>query len=257
MLSKLHSRSLSLIWHLVASSLVLPTAPFIPWTNFISKWRWNQGEHLIVIAPTGMGKTVMDKRLLQVKEKQGSFICGLVTKPVDDELSEMTRRKYMRVKDNKNWSRSAYPRLLLWPDAGSFSDLAIQRRVFIKALEGMWQKGKWVIMLNEIRYLTDQLKLKQEINTLYLQSRSSKVTLTGETQRPRNVPLEAFSQSTHVFFGPCRDDEDLKRISGIGNADPKLVRVVVQGLQRYQFAYVNAVSGEVIVTKTRPFAKVA
>jgi hypothetical protein len=206
-----------------------------------------------MIAPTGMGKTVLAKRVLNYRESRHAYICVMATKPVDEELSELERRRYMRVKDNKIWTAASYPRLLLWPDAGSFDNLSEQRKRFRSALQGMWKAGKWTVHLNELRYLTDNLGLKREINTLYLQARSSKMSLIGETQRPRSVPLEAFSQSSHVFFGPCRDDEDLKRISGIGNANPKIVRIVVQGLERYQFAYVNAVTGNVVVTKTQPF----
>lgn len=218
---------------------------------------WKQGEHVLSVAPTGMGKTVINKRLLNYREMRHGYICVLATKPFDIELSELEKRRYLRVSDNHLWSAASYPRILLWPEAGNFSNLTEQRKVFMRALQGMWKAKKWTVMLNELRYLTEHLRLKQEINTLYLQARSSKMSLTAETQRPRNVPLEAFSQSTHVFFGPCRDDEDLKRISGIGNADPKQLRAVVVGLQKYDFAYVNAVSGEVVTTKTRPFSMAA
>ena len=233
--------------------------PYVDWSTFMTQFKWKQSEHVLMIAPTGMGKTVLNKALLRYRERRHGYIAVLATKPVDDELTELESRGYIRVKHQKVWSAASYPKILLWPPAGDFaqSQLALQRRTFLSALQGMWKAGKWTVMLNELRYLTDNLQLKREINTLYLQARSSKLCLTGETQRPRNVPLEAFSQSSHVFFGPCRDDEDLRRISGIGNADPKVLRLVVQQLVRYQFAYVNAITGEIVVTKTKPFVKAA
>ena len=210
-----------------------------------------------MVAPTGMGKTVLNKQLLRYREQRKGYICVLATKPVDDELTELEGRRYLKIKDQRRWDATSYPRVLLWPQAGNFDNLNEQRKIFLKALQGMWKNGSWTVMLNELRYLTENLGLKRQINTLYLQARSSKVSLSGETQRPRNVPLEAFSQSSHVFFGPCRDDDDLKRISGIGNANPKQLRLVVQDLQRYEFAYVNAVTGLIVQTKTKPFAKKA
>jgi hypothetical protein len=45
----------------------------------------------------------------------------------------------------------------------------------------------------------------------------------------------------------------LKRISGIGNANPKLIRAVVVKLQKYEACYVNAITGEAVVTKATPF----
>lgn len=234
--------------------------PTVAWRPFIQQLKWKQGEHCILIGPNGSGKTVINKHLLRYRMERNGYICVFVTKPEDEELEELQKRRhFLRVKDNNNWGPTSYPRILLWPPAGEFRHRPEQRRVFLKALSGMWKKGKWAICLNELRYLTEMLKLKDELNTLYLQVRTSKVSLSAETQRPRHVPLEAFSQSTHDFFGPCRDDEDLKRISGIGNADSKIIRRVVAGLdpESFQFCYVNAKSGLIVVTKATPFRQIA
>lgn len=227
----------------------------VNWSEFINKLVWKQGEHVILIGPNGSGKTVINKHLLRYRIKRNGYITVFVTKPEDEELEQLKKYHFLQVKDNNRWTQSSYPRLLLWPPAGEFRHRGEQRRVFLKALSGMWKAGRWTAMLNELRYLTEQLKLKDEINTLYLQARASKFSLTSETQRPRHVPLEAFSQSTHDFFGPCRDDEDLKRISGIGNADSKVIRQVVAQLdpEKFQFCYVNAKSGLIVVTKATPF----
>lgn len=230
----------------------------VAWTPFIEKLQWKQGEHVILIGANGTGKTVVNRHLLRYRAKRKGYMCGFATKPYDEELLDIIKTQhFLRVKDNNNWSATSYPRLLLWPDAGDFTDMGKQRYLFRKALQGMWKAGRWTAMLNELRYLTEHLKLKQELNTLYLQARASKFSLTAETQRPRNVPLEAFSQSTHDFFAACRDDEDLKRISGIGNADTKLIRNTVQSLKQFEFCYVNAKTGLVVVTKATPFKNAA
>ena len=199
-------------------------APTVPWGPFIREFNWKQGEHLILIGSNGTGKTVLNRHFLRYRQQRQGYICGFGTKPHDDELEDLIKtQKFLRVKTNNNWTSSSYPWLLLWPDAG-FDNVGEQRKQFLKALHGMWKRGRWTAWLNELRYLTENLRLKEQMNILYLQARASKFSLTAETQRPRNVPLEAFSQSTHDFFAPCRDDEDLKRISGIGNADTRLIR---------------------------------
>lgn len=230
------------------------TAPYVEWRDFITAFKWKQGQHVIHIGPNGSGKTVLNKHLLRYRVRRGGYICVFVTKPTDDELIDLEKSMhFLKVRNNNNWGPASYPRLLLWPPAGEFANLAEQRRVFRNALQGMWQRGKWTACLNELRYLTEHLRMRQELNTLYLQARASKFSLTAETQRPRSVPLEAFSQSTHDFFFACRDDEDLKRISGIGNADSKLIRDTVVKLEQYECCYVNAITGEIVRTKATPF----
>jgi hypothetical protein len=227
-------------------------APYVDWPEFKTKFAWTQGQHVILIGPNGSGKTVMNKELLKYRERRKGYICVFVTKPRDPELQDLAdTRYYHKVADHSNWNMTSHPRLLLWPPAGQFSNLRPQRKVFLEALQGMWTAGKWTCMLNELRYLTDHLHMKSELATLYLQARSSKFTLTAESQRPRYVPLEAMSQSVHDFFFACRDDEDLRRISGIGNADSRLIRATVSQLKRFECCYVNAITGDVVRTKAR------
>lgn len=229
--------------------LRVESAPRVTWQEFLQGFEWAQGQHVTLIGPNGSGKTVIDKELLRYRERRRGYITIFVTKPTDAELEAMIKRGYVRVKENNNWTVTANPRILLWPDAGNFADLSKQRKTFRDALQGAWRAGNWTFMLNELRYLTEHLGLKREMNTLYLQGRASKFSLMAETQRPRSVPLEAFSQSSHLFFAACRDDEDLRRISGLGNADTRLIRSTVQGLKQYEFCYVDCISGDVVVTK--------
>src|SRR5579864_1448764 len=81
---------LLLIGTLVASSLV----PMVDWSSFMQGFKWKQGEHVLMVAPTGMGKTVLNKQLLRYREQRKGYICVLATKPVDDELTELEGRRY-------------------------------------------------------------------------------------------------------------------------------------------------------------------
>lgn len=229
--------------------------PYVSWPDFLHSLEWKQGQHVINIGPNGSGKTVVSKHLILYRKRRHGYMCAMATKPKDDELEALTKApfSFLRVKTNNEWGPRSYPRLLLWPPAGDFDKLATQRKEFRKALQGMWSRGRWTMFLNELRYLTEHLRMRQEMNTLYLQCRSSKVSLVGETQRPRFVPLESFSQASHCFFFACRDEEDLKRISGIGNADPKIIRSVITELKLYEFCYVNARTGDICVSKATPF----
>lgn len=229
------------------------TVPKVPWEEFMNRLSWKQGEHAILIGPNGSGKTVVNKHLIRYRQRRHGYICLFGTKPEDRELSALTSDGFLRVNSNNNWSVSSYPWLLLWPRAG-FDNLVQQRKVFRNALNGMWKATRWTAVLNELRYLTQILKLDREMQVLYMQARAAKFSLSSEVQRPRFVPLEAFSQATHDFFFACRDDTDLRRLSGIGKLDTKTLRNVIAGLKQYEVAYGNSITGLIVVTKARPFS---
>lgn len=62
------------------SGLDLP--PFERWDVFLSKFKWEQGEHVTTIGPTGSGKTVLNRALLM----QWRFVVVLGVKNRDKEL---------------------------------------------------------------------------------------------------------------------------------------------------------------------------
>lgn len=229
------------------------TVPHIPWQSFMRSFLWRQGEHVILIGPNGSGKTVVNKHLIEYRKRRHAYLTVFGTKPEDVELERLEREGFLRVKDNHNWSATSYPWLLLWPQAG-FSQHVEQRRVFRNALNGMWRATRWTAILNELRYITQILKLDREMQVLYMQARSAKFSISAEVQRPRFVPLEAFSQSTHDFFFACRDDTDLRRLSGIGKLDTKTLRHVISNLKQFEVAYGNSITGDICVTKATPFA---
>lgn len=228
----------------------------IPYDVLMRRFIWRQGEHVVVVGPTGSGKTVLWQSLLSIRERRHGYIAVLCTKPKDDQLLSLTAKRYRKVIANNNYTDTSYPRLLIWPNSGHLTDTFNQRKQFLTCLEGAWKHGNWTIVLDELRYIADQLNLRKALDVMYLQSRSSGVSLVSVTQRPSWVPLEAFSQSSHLFFFTCRDEYDLKRIQGLGAANSKLVRSMVESLERYQFVYVNALTGDILISKVGTKAKV-
>lgn len=206
----------------------------IPWDEFKQRFRWNQGEHITMIAPTGQGKTTLARELLPMRR----FVAVLATKRKDSSLDEFRRDGYKEDRRLYEWQ----PRTIIFPPFPRDPDklLEAHRQVFRRALTDAYSNGGWTIYADEVRYLTKQLKLSQEVELALLQGRSLGSSFVAATQRPRHVPLELYDQATHLFLWRDTDMGNVQRISEIGGSmDRAAIMERIPNLPRYQFLHVN------------------
>lgn len=220
------------------------------WEEFLRIMNWEQGEHTTLIGPTGQGKTNLARHLLQVRENAGSAIVVMATKPTDPNLDILKERGY-RV------ARSWPPefdgkKVLLWPQFSGAQDVDKQKAIFQYAFASIFAAGSWTIYIDELPYVSDVLGLDRWLKVLWLQGRALDITLVVGTQRPRNVPLEAYSSSSHLFIWRTNDQEDLKRLTGLGAFDPRPIRDEVARLPRYEALYVGTRSDILAIVKAPP-----
>jgi hypothetical protein len=83
------------------------------------------------------------------------------------------------------------------------------------------------------------------------------ISLVTSIQRPAWVPLEIYSQSTHLFIWRTNDESDLTRLSGLGAANNATARMVVENLEPYQVLYINTRTGEMARTRAPKMGAVA
>lgn len=223
-----------------------PPAPVehVDWDTFVrERFAWRQGEHVSLVGPTGAGKTTLALAILPLR----SYVTVLATKPVDPVLTRLRRRGYVKV--------PAWPppptaqRVLLWPKFRGRPDLPTQRRAVSDALVEMFAVGGWTVYADELAYLCQMLKLDTDMRLLWQQGRALKLTIVGGTQRPAWVPLELYSQATHLFFWRANDKRDLDRIGGIGSMNPAVVREQVVNLPEYAVLHVNTRAGTMVTTR--------
>lgn len=209
-----------------------------------SQSRWRQGEHVSIIGPTGSGKTHLGLALLPIRQ----YITIFASKPRDDLLADYAKRK--RYKKIKTWPPSSLDEhVLLWPPYEGPRDKLKQRVVFKSAIYDQFMAGGWTLFVDEVFYWTNMLKLTDELEAVWVQGRSIKLSLVAATQRPRGVPLLMYDQPSHLFFFRFGDENDLKRIGGIGWLDRKDIQQVVARLERYEFLYIYVPDGTMIVSK--------
>lgn len=221
------------------------TSPYMEWDEFTRTFRWNQGDHLTALGATRSGKTTL---LLELIERHRAAVVALATKRRDPQLDALIKRKgrdkWHRI---DSWDRmmSERPRVLLRPRLTSLTDRN-QRYVFKQALDSIFATGYYCVFADELRYLTQQLGLRQEWEVLLMQGRTLKITVVTAAQRPAWVPLECYSQATWIIFWRTTDRRDIDRISDItGSVDRDLIRHDIRRLRPHEALVVNRDTGQV------------
>lgn len=213
----------------------------VPWVKLHGRLSrtMRQGEHALVCAPTGRGKTV----LMQEINKFRSDLVFFGTKTYDEEYDRMLNRDgFTRI---AKWPpRENIRRVMLWPRPGKVMSetRAIQKDVFEHALNKIFNSGRWSICFDELHWLADNLGLYKDIAHLHHQGRSSKLTFYDGFQRPAYVPVIVYSSATHVFVWGTNYKADLDKLASVAKFDAitrRELAAVMGSLDTHEFVYVN------------------
>lgn len=220
----------------------------LAWPDFLARFDWRQGEHVSLLGPTGTGKTTLAVQLLARR----GYVVAIGTKPKDRTLDHLRRHAGYKLAPvlpaQVQPGRPA--RVIVWPKMRTL-DRAQKRALAARVrdtLDRAYSAGGWTIFADELAFLTNTLRLAPELSDIWQQGRSNHVSLIGCSQRPRHIPLDAYSAASHLFLWRTNDDYDLKRLSGLNGVNAKAVRQLVPELPRHACLYVSTRSGAMVVT---------
>lgn len=209
----------------------------IAWSDFQSRFRWRQGEHLTAIAPTGAGKTTLFEALMPYRKY--SIMFG--TKKDDALYRQIMRREGFKRVDSIHEIRPWMNKILLWPRHRDsiVETLAVQKKAFTEALDVIAKHGGWTVWVDECKYLSEMLGLRTQLTFCLEQLRSIDATVICGAQRPAWLPLSVLSSSSHAFLWKSVYREDAKRLADIGGVDAKAIAEELKTLGKHEFLYVH------------------
>jgi DNA helicase HerA-like ATPase len=209
------------------------------------RWRYRCGEHVTILGPTGSGKTHLAYQLLERSATLRLPAVVLVMKPRDETVQTWTRRVgYRRVRSwppvASIWQPSRPPGWVVWPKH-TFDldrDDAMLEGQFRRALMDSYKRGNRISFCDETAGLMD-LGLKRELVAVWRRGRSMGNGIWAASQRPVDIPLDAYSQAEHLFLFHDPDKRARERFAEIGGVDPYLVQMANQRLGRHQALYIR------------------
>jgi hypothetical protein len=223
--------------------------PFVRWDRFLADFRWNQGEHLTTIGPTGSGKTVLNRQLLRRRD----FVVVLGIKQRDPELyGPFQDQGYHLVRkfnpepphDADQW------RVLLVPqtDRHGTEGRQAKAKVFRQALNDIQDAGNWAVYADDVLYLSDQLRLAPELEELWILGRSEGVSVVASSQEPVNVPVMAYSAATHLFLFKNPDVYRARRMAELTGVNREVAQETIMRLPDYECLYINKSTTKMVRT---------
>lgn len=215
---------------------IVPLLERKSWIDFTNQIPWEQGEHTVCIAPTGRGKSVLFRAWCWRRD----WVVWCSTKKKDDEYTRQMSLGYGRfaqwpIKKPPRDQRNQYA--LLWPDYKKLTDVYKAAPVFRKMLEDVYEDEGWTVVLDDLFFLSEKLKLRNEISALNYQVRSLNATLVSALQRPRRIPLETWDQASHAFLRPLGNYDDLLTIRSLAPVNSKVLEAWLRNLKPFEWLY--------------------
>lgn len=233
--------------------------PEVPWatiqSRLASKWVIVDAPHHSIMGQTRSGKSYLTRHgILKVCEwDRVLFIDGKGDDPTISGLGRVVSRFPSKLSRSRQQLFRDDERQGNWFRLVTSMDWNVARDQVGEALTRVMQEGNWVVVIDELRYITDTrapgLNLAPQWEAIVLRGGSKGVGLVNLTQEPRWVRGSFYTQGSFYWFSRVEDEAAQKRISEIGSSRALLEKLA--SIPRRSWIYMDNLDDERFWAMTR------
>ncbi len=216
-------------------------------------FRYEPGEHLLIVEPTGGGKTFLAYRALRsaMDQQPGLSIVSLMPKPKDASTSAWA--KALNLRETGDWPPRRRLRDLasekpagyvLWPRHQMDLPPAERRekigQILRAGIDSQYRSGDSITFVDDAHSAAIFMGLNEYLEELLVNGRSGGAAGWLALQKPSgsqgtgSVSSFAYSSASHIFLGRDNDARNIRRFGEIGGFDPARIEKIVRNLRLHR-----------------------
>ena len=230
---------------------------------------YNDGEHVVIVEPTGGGKTWLMYQMLAAVIRDHPDLAPVAFMPKASDPSTVEWARALNLRETPEWPprrklfQSRPAGHVLWPRHRM--DLPPEARreevgkVLRSGLDGQYKRGNSISLIDDAHSAATMMGLNSYIEEILVNGRAGGAAAWMALQKPSGtinsggITSFAYSSPTHYLFGKDTEARNLKRLSEIGGGvDAARVEEIVRNLRTYRIGK-HTVSQKLYIDKRGPY----
>lgn len=230
---------------------------------------YNPGEHVLIVEPTGGGKTHLAYQMLAKAMEDHPHLSTVSFMPKPADPSTVAWASALDLRETPTWPPrrrllSGRPAgYVLWPRHRM--DLPPDERreqvgqVLRAGLDAQYKRGNSISLVDDAHSAATYMNLNDYIEEILVNGRAGGAAAWLPLQKPSGtvnaggITSYAYSSPTHYLFGKDTEARNLKRLSEIGGGiDAAKVEQIVRGLRLYRIGK-HTVSQKLYIDRRGPY----